>query len=474
MSQIASADATHTSAHQAVWIICGCALAATLSLFLLPAVTAPDPNAWLTWSKALLEGQGIDYAHGPAWKPLPVLVTLPLGIPGKGFAAMSWLWLVRFSTLWVSGALYLLIRKDAGRLAGLVAAILPFTIRPWVNVGIAGESETVALALVLTAALTLLSGRRTWTVVLLTLAGLSRPEVWPLLIVLAIWQWRLGDKQAALEAGLGFVVLALFWAAAPKLLSIGSDSPFTMASGHSLHNASWQTILDNSLGVLPPKAWLLILLGVVGAWIKRSWIVLLLAAGSVLLVIEIALLWAIHPPISATGYTPVLRYFAAAGVLACGVAGYGAEYLRDLFPEGRLRVVGTVLVGGLVAWSLYASIPGTRNSINRSRDIATSTDGAVAAIESAGGVKAIKPCFPFTVSNFSAISWDIARRLGVPLQDATTKPHAPSVAIDFVGGNWVLATAPPADSRNRRVVGQAEGWQVVYYPGKSGCLRAAT
>lgn len=456
-----------------LWIAISCAVLATVSLFFLSAVTAPDPNAWLTWSKALLDGQGIDYAHGPAWKPLPVLITLPLGLPGKGFAAMSWLWIVRFSILWASGCLYLLVRKEAGVMAGVVAAVLPFTIRPWLNVGVAGESETLALALVLTAGLTQLSGRRTWTVVLLTLAGLSRPEVWPLLVLYAAWQWREGERRVLPEVIVAFFALALFWVVGPKVLSISADSPFTMAHGHSLHNSSWRTILDNSLGVLPPKAWILIPIGVVGAWLTRRKLILVLAAGSALLVVEIALLWALHPPISATGYTPVLRYFAAAGVLACGVAGYGAEYLRDLFPEGRMRWIGSALVVGLVGWSLYSAIPGTKNSIKRSQDIAASTDGAVAAINAAGGVKVLKPCFPFTVSNFSAISWDISRRLGVPLQDATTKPHSPSVAVDFVGGSWVLATAPPADARNRKVLSTASGWQVVYYPGRSGCLTQA-
>jgi len=455
------------------WIAVGCAAAASISLLFLPAVTAPDPNAWLTWSKALLDGHGIDFGHGPSLKPLPVLVTLPLGIPGKGFAAMSWLWLVRLSLLWVSGSLYLLVRREAGLLAGLVAAVLPFTIRPWVNVGIAGESETVALALVLTAGLAHFAGRRTTTVLLLGLAGLSRPEIWPLLVIYAAWQWREGDRRVVGETAVAFAAFILFWVVGPKLISIGSDSPFTMAGGHSLHNSSWQTILDNSLGVLPPKAWVLIPIGLVGAWLTKRKLILALAAGSALLVIEIALLWALHPPITATGYTPVLRYFAAAGVLACGVAGFGAQFLAESFPAGRWRVAGTGLAVALVGWSLYSAIPGTRDSINRSRDIAASTDGAIAAINSAGGVDSLQPCFPFTVSNYSAIAWDIARRLGVPLQDATTRPHTPSVAVDFVAGSWVLASAPPADSRGRQLLGSASGWQVVYYPGRLGCLKPA-
>jgi len=461
-----------TLSRQALWIGVGCAALAALSLLALPAVTAPDPNAWLTWSKALLDGDGIDFAHGPAWKPLPVLITLPLGVPGKGFAAMSWLWLVRFTLLWASGALYLLVRREAGLLAGLVAAVLPFTIRPWLNVGIAGESETIALALVLTAGLTHLGGRRSWTVALLTLAGLSRPEVWPLLVLYALWRWRGGDRKVAVETAGAFGLFVLFWIVGPKVLAIGSDSPFTMSGGHSLHNASWRTILDNSLGVLPPKAWVFIPIGLVGAWFASKKLILVLAAGSLLLVIEIALLWALHPPISATGYTPVLRYFAAAGVLACGVAGYGAEYLRDIFPEGIGRWIGSLGVVLIVAWSITAAVPGARSSVDRSRSIAASTDGAVAAINASGGVERLRPCFPFTVSNFSAIAWDIARRLGVPLQEATTRPHAPSVAIDFVAGNWVLATQPPKIASGRKVLGRANGWQVVYYPGLTGCLKA--
>ena len=467
---MAIASTSGSQQRPALWIALGCAIAATVSLLLLPAVTAPDPNAWLTWSKALLDGHGIDFGHGPAWKPLPVLITLPLGIPGKGFAAMSWLWLVRFSLLWASASLYLLVRREAGLLAGLVAALLPFAIRPWVNVGVAGESETVALALVLTAGLTHFADRRTTTVLLLGLGGLSRPEIWPLLILYAVWQWREGHRRVAGETTVAFAAFLFFWVVGPKLISIGSDSPFTMAGGHSLHNSNWHTIFDNSLGVLPPKAWVLIPIGLVGAWLAKRKLILALAAGSALLVVEIALLWALHPPISATGYTPVLRYFAAAGVLACGVAGFGAQFLKESFPVGRWRIVGTGLAIVIVGWSLYSAIPGARDSVNRSRDIAASTDGAIAAINSAGGAEALKPCFPFTVSNYSAIAWDIARRLGVPLQDATTKPHTPSVAVDFVAGSWVLASAPPADKRGRQVIGRANGWNVVYYPGSEGCL----
>lgn len=462
-----------TQRRELVLISAASLAAALVSVFLLPAITGPDPNAWLTWSRSLLDGLGIDFRYGPAWKPLPVLMTLPLGLLGKGFAAWSWLLIVRFATFWCSGALYLLVRRDAGLLAGLVAAILPFTIRPWVNVGVAGESETLALALVLAAALLHFSGRSRWTVAILTLAGLSRPEVWPLILIYVAWQAKQGDRRALWSGADSLLALAFFWVVGPKLVEIGPGA-FGNTSGHSLHDASLRTIVDNTLGVIPPKAWVLIPIGLLGAIFERRWTILLLGIGAGALVVEITVLWALHPPISQTGYTPVLRYFAAAGVLACGVAGQGAESLRDIFPRGAGRWIGTVAVIGLVGWSVGTSISGTRTSVDRARGIARSTDGAIAAVNAAGGVERLKPCFPFTISNYSAISWDIARRLGVPLSSATVKPHSPSVAFDYTAGSWILITVPPGVHKGSRVLGRSSTWAITYYPGFGGCLKGVT
>ena len=449
-----------------------CAAAALLTMWPLDAITGPDPNAWLTWSHSLVGGHGIDFRFGPAWKPLPVFTTVPLGLLGNGFAAGAWLFIVRFSLFWCSGALFLLVRREAGLLAAVVAAVLPFTIRPWVNVGVAGESETVALALVLTAGLAHLGGRRLTAVSLLTLAGLSRPEVWPLIVLYIAWRAKAGERDMLVAGAASVAVLVLSWVVLPKALDT-SGGAFGSTSGHSLHDASLRTIVDNTLGVIPPKAWVLIPFGLVGAWMNRRWTILVLAIGAAALVIEITLLWALHPPISQTGYTPVLRYFAAVGVLLCGVAGQGGETLRDLFPKGAARMAGSALVVLIVAWSLVASVDGTRNSINRAKATAKSTDGAVAAVSAAGGVERIKACFPATFSNFSAISWDVARRLGIPLSDTTTKPHAPSVSINFTGGGAFLETPAPKFGGRRQVLGASPGWRVDYFPGRRGCLPAA-
>ena len=93
-----------TQRRELVLISAASLAAALVSVFLLPAITGPDPNAWLTWSRSLLDGLGIDFRYGPAWKPLPVLMTLPLGLLGKGFAAWSWLLIVRFATFWCAAA----------------------------------------------------------------------------------------------------------------------------------------------------------------------------------------------------------------------------------------------------------------------------------------------------------------------------------------------------------------------------------
>lgn len=452
------------------YLAIGSLVLAVASVIWLPAITGPDPNAWLSWSHSLLHGHGIDFRYGPAWKPLPVLVTIPLGLPGKGFAAAAWLLTVRFAFFWCSASLYLLVRKDAGLLAGVVAAVLPFALRPWVNVAVAGESETVALALVLTAALVHFKGKPRATVLLLAAAGLSRPEVWPLLLIYIVWQARSGERKVVPVGIASFVGLGLAWAALPRLLDIGATK-FGMTTGHSLHDATFQTIIDNTLGVIPPKAWVLIPIGLVAAAFQRKLVILTLAIAAGLLVVEIATLWALHPPISQTGYTPVLRYFAAAGVMACGVAGYGAQSLRDLFPEGAGRILGGAAAVALVAWSLGTAFEPNHLGVQRAQAIARSTDSAVAAIDSAGGVERVRPCLPFTISSFSAISWDIARRLGLPLSASTTKPHSPSIALDYTAGSWVLSTAPPSTNRGARVIGRSDLWRVMYYPGLGGCLK---
>lgn len=451
----------------------GCALLALVTLIPLPQVTGPDPNAWMAWSYSLLHGNGVDFGHGPSWKPLPVLILTPLQLIGPDPAAVVWLFAVRFGAIWCSVMLFVLVRREGGLLAGAVAAVLPFTIRPWVNTTVVGESESIALALVLTAFVLFLDARPRAVTLLLTLAGLLRPEVWPLLVAQLIWRARSDRREAAVDGAVALGVLALFWFVGPQLVAAGG-TPLAMSGGYSMKDATISDVGSNILGVLPPKAWVLIPIGAIGALLARRPGPLLLLSGAVLLIVEIVVLWALHPPITAAGYTPVLRYFAVAGVMLCGVAGAGAGSLLEVAPGRWGKRVAVVVAVLLVAWSFSSSVGGARSAIDRAIDSGRSSSQAADAIRDAGGLEAIAPCRPITISNWSAIGWSISRRLGIPLSWISSRPHSPSVALDFTEGGWVLRTVPPPDAAGRTVLAVNGPWEVVHYPGAgTDCLRNA-
>ncbi|MDQ3850852.1 MAG: hypothetical protein M3296_09615, partial [Actinomycetota bacterium] len=63
----------------------------------LPYEPAYDVWAWLVWGRELA-GLEVHLATGPSWKPLPVLVAMPLAATGNA-APMLWLVLVRAAWL---------------------------------------------------------------------------------------------------------------------------------------------------------------------------------------------------------------------------------------------------------------------------------------------------------------------------------------------------------------------------------------
>ena len=448
-----------------------CSVLAAFSLVPLSQVTGPDPNAWMAWSYSLLHGNGVDLGHGPAWKPLPVLVMAPLNLAGTDATALLWLFLVRFGAFWCSAMLFTLVRRDGGVAGASIAAVLPLTIRPWLNTTVVGESEAIALALVLTAFVLFLDSRPRAVTGLLTLAGLLRPEVWPLMVLQLIVRGRSGQRPALLDGIAAAAVLAVGWVLWPQLIAAGG-TPFSMQGGLTMKDATFSDVGSNILGVMPPKAWVLIPFGIAGAVLARRAGPLLLTAGAMLLIIEIVVLWALRPPISDAGYTPVLRYFAVAGVMLCGVAGAGADAIIERAPKGLARRLAVLLATGVVCWSFATAADGARSAIDRSLESGRSSREAAEAIRRAGGMEAIAPCRPITISNWSAISWSISRRLGIPLAWFSSRPRSPSVALDFTEGGWVLRTVPPDDAAGRELLATSGPWEVVHYPGSGpGCLR---
>src|SRR5687767_12452539 len=95
-------------------LLCAAAACLAVSAFSLLLADEPvyDAWSWLVWGRELA-ALGIDTTTGPSWKPLPVLVAVPLSLAG-GAGPDLWLVLVR--------AAYIMALVLAAELAVLLAA----------------------------------------------------------------------------------------------------------------------------------------------------------------------------------------------------------------------------------------------------------------------------------------------------------------------------------------------------------------
>jgi len=192
------------------WLLLGCLAAAAGSLA-VPALLGFDPWVWLIWGRELLRGK-LATDGTVAWKPLPVLVTALLAPFG---AAAPALWTV-FARAFGLFGLALVFRMSArfassgggstGRVAGLVAgtvAVASFLITPdaearWLRHLLQANIEPVTVALGLWAVHRHLDGHRRSALLLGCAAALTRPEVWPLLLLYAAWLgWRSPRRTTA-------------------------------------------------------------------------------------------------------------------------------------------------------------------------------------------------------------------------------------------------------------------------------------
>ncbi len=139
----------------------------------------------------------LDTSSGPSWKPFPVIFTTPLTLFGDAAPAL-WLVIARAGGLLALAGAFALATRLGGRWAGIAAAAV-MALSPWWLFNTAlGNSEGLLAAAVLWAVVAHLAGRPRAALVLLTAAGLMRPEVWPFLGAYGFWlrkrEPRLGDR----------------------------------------------------------------------------------------------------------------------------------------------------------------------------------------------------------------------------------------------------------------------------------------
>ena len=301
-------------------LLLGCVGLAAASLR-LPAIVGYDPWVWLIWGRELTQGT-LSSDGTIAWKPLPVLVTALL-VPFGEAAPQLWLLVSRavgLSGLVAVGGLAARLARDGlasascasvhaspavvhanslsvpegrrdGRVAlvGAVAAVVAvaaFLLTPdaearWLRHWLQGNIEPVTAALCVWAVRRHLDGRPGQAVLLGALAGLTRPEAWPFLVLYAAWLlWRAPRRWWVLVPALPVVPLLWF----------GGDR---LASGNALAGAATAQVLvgtaaqrlvvglDGALAMVPVAVWVAAAVAVVWGAHRRRLAPALLAGSGV-------------------------------------------------------------------------------------------------------------------------------------------------------------------------------------------------
>ena len=221
-------------------------------------------------------------------------------------------------------------RRD-GRLAlvGAVAAavaVAAFLLTPdaearWLRHWLQGNIEPVTAALCVWAVRRHLDGRPGQAVLLGALAGLTRPEAWPFLVLYAAWLlWRAPRRWWVLVPALSVVPLLWF----------GGDR---LASGNALAGAATAQVLvgtaaqrlvvglDGALAMVPVAVWVAAAVAVVWGAHRRRLAPALLAAA--------ALAWAglVAAMAARFGYAAIGRFYAPSAALLCVAAGVAVGWL---------------------------------------------------------------------------------------------------------------------------------------------------
>ena len=362
-------------------LLLGCVGLAAASLR-LPAIVGYDPWVWLIWGRELTQGT-LSSDGTIAWKPLPVLVTALL-VPFGEAAPQLWLLVSRavgLSGLVAVGGLAARLARDGlasascapvhassasvhaspavvhaspavcarescgcarellsvpearrdGRLAlvGAVAAVVAvaaFLLTPdaearWLRHWLQGNIEPVTAALCVWAVRRHLDGRPGQAVLLGALAGLTRPEAWPFLVLYAAWLlWRAPRRWWVLVPALPVVPLLWF----------GGDR---LASGNALAGAATAQVLvgtaaqrlvvglDGALAMVPVAVWVAAAVAVVWGAHRRRLAPALLAGA--------ALAWAglVAAMAARFGYAAIGRFYAPSAALLCVAAGVAVGWL---------------------------------------------------------------------------------------------------------------------------------------------------
>jgi hypothetical protein len=462
-------------------LVLGCFALAALSLA-GPSVPTQDSWSWIVWGREVAH-LTLDTTAGSSWKPLPVLFTTPFSLFGD-IAPELWLVVARAGGLLAILFAYRIAARLAGPLFGVAAGIVAavsMASADWLRYLAHGNVEPLSAGLVLGAIDRHLDGKRHQAAVLGMLAALGRPELFPFLLVYAIWVLRRREAKLAAMVAVLLVVPVLWlggdwWGSGDPLSGGKKAAGFSERQTHRTEavkrkhaaekglTASAQPSFGNTLkggsNILMIPVELLAVVAIVLAYRRRRREVLVLAAGAVALTLIVALMVPL-------GYGGSPRFMFPAAAVVCVLAGLSVAWLLELArTRARMAAVGAALLAVTVPFAVIRA--GTdRDRIHDVRLRTQLQDNLDRAVAQAGGADHVRSLgHPRVNPSFAhQLAWDLDVH-----QDEVGPLRYP--AVIFQGPQTRVSPGakprvPRFDVKSRRIASVA-GWKafhVVESPG---------
>ncbi|MGE3286270.1 MAG: hypothetical protein AB7J32_09230 [Pseudonocardia sp.] len=430
-----------------------CVLAAVASLR-VPAMLGFDPWVWLIWGRELLHGLPTNDGS-LAWKPLPVLVTVWLAPFGDAAPAL-WLVISRAAGLFGLVLLWRLAARLAGPpTAGLIGvlagafATAAFLLTPdaesrWIRHLLQGNIEPVTVMLCLWAVHRHLDGRRGQALVLGGAAGLTRPEVWPLLTAYAVFLLVTEGRRRWWQVAFVLAAVPVLWFGGDRLVS--GDALGGAEVARVLQAGPAQRVvvaMDAAAAAVIVPVWIGAAVAVVWAAQRRRPVPVVLAAGALVWVLEVVVM------AGAFGYAALGRFYAPVSAVLCVLAGVAVGWLAASVRGGvvRVLVVVAVVVASLpFATQRVAWLPAQLDAADARAAMETDLDGVLAR----PGPQRILACGSVVIDTAAPnveLRPGLAWKLGLPIGGVVhTLPPGPAVAFAQAGGPWepALVATPGA------------------------------
>jgi hypothetical protein len=382
-------------------------VAALAAFLVFPTYPNYDSMYSLLWAREVLDGvlPSFDAFRAPTQHPLWVAICVPLTLLGDS-ADRVLLGLCVLSFVALIAGMYALGRRTFGTVVGVVAAGLLASRLDFPFFAARGYIDIPYMARVVwAAALEVARPRRGGAVwVLLTLAGLLRPEAWVLTGLYGLYVAWGRPPRVWVRAGLIVAVAPLLWAL--------SD---LVATGDPLYSLNYTTELARTLGrqqglgeipgvtlhylsalTKPP----VLALGVAG--IALAW----RTTRERLLVPASLLAWGVgmFVLVSLRGFSVIDRYLVIAALALTLFAAFAAAGFVELPAGHRARrpwAAGALLVvAGGIAYTLVNLNPGY---VKRELSLRKSVRADLAALLDAAPVRAGRACGPISVPNHKLV-----------------------------------------------------------------------